>query len=191
MSSAKSQLRKAVASRKTKETEIRVEIDLDGNGAAAIETGIGFFDHLLENLVAFSRFDLRLRAKGDLEVDAHHTVEDTGIVLGEALRQALGGREQIGRLGHCSIPFDETLVCVSLDISGRPYFHFSCPKSLTFEAVDFLRAFAHHAMITLSVEVRRGENDHHIIEAIFKGLGDSLRQAVRRDPRIEGVLSTK
>jgi len=191
MSSPKNGPRRAEASGKTKETEITVEMNLDGNGRADIETGIAFFNHVLKNLAVFSLFDLRLRAKGDLEVDTHHTVEDTGIILGEAFRQALGGREQIGRLGHCFIPFDETLVRVSLDVSGRPYFHFSCPKSLAFEAVDFLRAFAHHSMITLSVDVIRGENEHHIIEAIFKGLGYSLRQAVQRDPRIQGVLSSK
>lgn len=191
MSSAKNEQRKAEAFRKTKETEIRTDLNLDGNGKANIETGIPFFDHLLKNFTTFSLFNLNLKAAGDLEVDAHHTVEDTGIALGEAFRLALGEREQICRLGFCYVPFDETLVRVSLDISGRPSFHFSCPKSLAFEAVDFLRAFAHHSMVTLSVEVIRGENNHHIAEAIFKGLGYSLRQATRIDPRIEGVPSTK
>jgi len=191
MNSATNQERKAKFFRKTKETEVKVEVNLDGNGSADIRTGVPFFDHLLKNFVMFSLFSLSVKAKGDLEVDTHHTLEDTGMVLGEAFRQALGEKRQIGRLGFCYIPFDETLVRISLDISGRPYFYFSSPKSLAFEAVEFMRAFAHHSLITLNVEVLRGENEHHIIEGIFKGLGYALRQAIQKDPRIKGVASIK
>jgi len=191
MNYAKNKQRKAEAFRKTKETEISVELNLDGKGNADVKTGIPFFDHLLENFAVFSLFNLNLRAKGDLEVDAHHTIEDTGLVLGDAFRLALRSRDQIGRFGFCYVPFEETLARISLDVSGRPYFYFSCPKSLAFEAADFLRAFTHQALITLHVEVVRGESDHHIIEAIFKGLGHSLRQATRIEPGIEGILSTK
>jgi len=191
MNSEESRNRTAEFSRETNETEARVKINLDGKGKSEIDTGIGFFNHLLENFAVFALFDLTIQVKGDLEVNSHHTIEDSGIALGKALRKALGNGEKIARLGFCFVPLDETLVRVCLDISGRPYLDFTSPKKLAFEAVDFLRGFVNHSLITLSVEVTKGENEHHICEAIFKGLGYSLRQALAIEPRIEGVLSAK
>jgi imidazoleglycerol-phosphate dehydratase len=185
-------------SRKTRETEIRVELGLDGTGAAAVATGIPFFDHLL---VAFSRhglFDLRVQATGDLEVDQHHTVEDVGIVLGQALREAAGDGSGLVRFGSSRIPMADALVQVDLDLSNRPYLVYRVELRRDwvgqFDAAlveDFLYALSMNGGIDLHVQSIYGHNVHHMVEAIFKGLGRALDQATRIDPRISGPLSTK
>lgn len=191
--------RTAAVERVTAETRVTVELTLDGIGRAAVETGVPFFDHLLTALVRHAGFDLVLRAAGDLKVDPHHTVEDAGIVLGQAFRQALGSGEGIARYASIHLPMDEALVLVALDVSGRPFLQFgvafptdrvgSFPVDLVEEA---LRAFATHAAVTLHVDLVRGRNAHHITEAVFKGLGVVLGRAaavVGRDvPSTKGVL---
>ncbi len=176
---------------RTKETEIEVEINLDGNGKADIETGNGFFNHLLENMAVFSCFDLYLRAKEIKKIDFHHVIEDTGIALGEALRMAISDRKGIERIGFCCIPMDDALIRIALDISGRASFFYNSPIKLSFEIWEFLRALTSHAFITLHVDILKGENEHHIHEAIFKGLGLCLRKALTRNKLIKGVLSSK
>ena len=176
---------------KTKETQVKVKINLDGNGFSNVKTGIGIFDHLLKNFSKFSLFDLTISVNGDLEVGEHHTIEDTGIALGEAIKIAIGNKEKINRIGFCYIPLDDTLVRVCIDVSGRAFLDFHMNKNLKFETIEFLRAFSNHSMITLHVDVLKGENEHHINEAIFKALGYSLRKAVKEEKRIKGVLSTK
>ncbi len=191
-------MRKASASRDTAETKIFAEINLDGDGCARIETGIGFFDHMLALLARHGLFELTLKADGDADVDCHHTVEDTGIVLGQAFLKALGDKKGIRRYGTFFLPMDETLAMVSLDISGRPFLVFDAaipPVRLgdfeTETVEEFFRAFAFAAGITLHAKVLYGKNAHHQIEALFKALGRALREAVAIDPRELGIPSTK
>ena len=188
-------MRIATITRNTRETDITATLCLDGSGQTDIRTGIGFFDHMLTALAVHASFDLTLRAEGDLDVDAHHTVEDTGIVLGEVLKKALGSAP-VERYGSFYIPMDEALGFASLDISGRPFLHWDCelasPMIGSFDtqtAEEFFRAFAMHAGITLHLQVPYGKNDHHKLEALFKALGHALQAAVK--PRDGAVLSTK
>jgi imidazoleglycerol-phosphate dehydratase len=190
--------RRANRSRKTAETAIDLEIDLDGGGDSTISTGIGFFDHMLTLFARHGLFDLQLTAVGDLEVDAHHTVEDTGIALGEALREALGTKEGISRYGHVYLPMDETLTRVVVDLSNRPPLEFRAAENtpsapnLPFSLVEeFCRALASNLRANIHVEVLYGRDGHHIAESIFKGLARALRQAVAIDPRVRGIPSTK
>jgi imidazoleglycerol-phosphate dehydratase len=191
--------RKAKVERKTKETSIEVELDLDGKGSGSLNTGIPFLDHMLDHLSKHSLIDINLKATGDLEIDGHHTTEDVGLCLGQALDEALGEKRGITRYGYASIPMNEALVDVSLDISGRPFCVYDSER-LTGKvgdfdaelAEEFLRAFINKAGLTVHITVRRGSNVHHIIEAMFKALARALGQAVRLDPRIEGSIpSTK
>lgn len=192
-------MRKTTAERKTKETEIRIELAIDGAGKYSINTGIPFLDHMLSLMCKHGLFDLKLKARGDLEVDDHHTVEDTGIVLGKAFKQALGDMKGITRYGQAFVPMDEALAGVNLDVSGRPYLVYKAelPKKSKLKdfdpdlVEDFLQAFSANSGITLHVNVLYGRNTHHIIEAVFKALGRALRQAVSIDPRVKGVPSTK
>jgi imidazoleglycerol-phosphate dehydratase len=192
-------MRKGTVERKTKETAIKVALDLDGTGAYKVATGIGFLDHMLEQLSRHSLIDLTVEAKGDLHIDFHHTTEDTGIAIGEAVAQALGERKGITRFGTAMIPMDETLSRVSLDVSNRPYLiwkvKFSKPKLGDMDSElfkEWFQAFAQAAGITLHVENIYGENNHHIIESCYKGLARALRQAVSVDSRQAGqVPSTK
>lgn len=189
----------ATVSRTTKETDITVEINLDGTGKTDIDTGVAFFDHMLDAFGRHGLFDLRVRAKGDLEVDAHHTVEDTGIVLGQALAQALGDKRGITRFGSSTLPMDETLVLAACDISGRGQLHYAVDVPLcmlgTFDtslAKEFFIALASNAGVTLHIRQLAGENAHHIIEAAFKACGRALRQACEFDARVGDALpSTK
>ncbi len=190
--------REASISRKTREPEIRVELRLDGEGEPQISTGIPFFDHLLVSLARHGLFDLRIQASGDLEVDQHHTVEDVGITLGQALRVAVGEASGLTRFGSARIPMADALLQVDLDLSARPYlvYRVSLPRDWVgqFDAAlveDFLYALCTHGGIDLHVELVYGHNVHHIVEGIFKGLGRALDQATRVDPRIRGPLSTK
>lgn len=177
--------RQATISRKTAETDIRLELDLDGKGEYAIDSGVPFLDHMLTLFAVHGFFNLRLDADGDTEVDDHHTVEDIGICLGQAFAGALGNKSGIRRYGSCHMPMDETLVRVVVDLSNRPYLHYSVPvadqKLGTFDtslAKEFARAFSLHAGATLHVELLHGENSHHIIEAVFKALGRAMNEAV-------------
>jgi len=192
-------MRKARIERKTKETQIAAEMKLDGTGTYTIKTPIPFFDHMLTLMCKHGLFDMKLVAKGDVEIDDHHTVEDTGIVLGKVLKEALGDMKGISRYGQASVPMDEALAQVSLDISGRQYlvYNVAFPKKSKLREFDpdliedFLQAFAGSAGLTLHVNVPYGRNTHHIIEAVFKALGRALKQAVTIDPRVKGVPSTK
>ncbi|ADH85057.1 imidazoleglycerol-phosphate dehydratase HisB [Desulfurivibrio alkaliphilus] len=184
--------------RRTGETDIDLTLVLDGRGRNKISTGVGFMDHMLTLLAVHGFFDLEITARGDTQVDDHHTVEDLGIALGQALQQALGGKEGIARYGAAAVPMDETLVRVTLDCSNRPYLHYGVEvpeqKVGNFDtslAKEFLRAFSLHGGLTLHVELAHGDNSHHIIEAIFKALGRALNQAVTVDPRLSGPLSSK
>ena len=190
--------RSASRHRETAETSVSVEIVLDGSGAGDIDTGIPFFDHMLVLLAKHSLFDLTVKARGDLAVDLHHTVEDTGIVLGGALATALGEKTGVRRYGWARIPMDETLAQVTIDLSGRPFLEFRGPSevdpigSFDFGLVEeFTRALAMSAAITLHVEVEYGKNNHHIAEAIFKALARALDMACQIDPRVTGVPSSK
>lgn len=191
--------RTAEISRTTKETDIKITIDLDGKGDYQIDTGIGFFDHMLSALSKHSGIDMNISCKGDLEVDAHHSVEDTGIVLGQAFAKAIGDKVGIRRYGSASIPMDEALGTCSLDISGRPFLVFDCEFADEFCGTmdtqlfeEFFRGFAFNAGITLHIACPYGSNDHHKAEAMFKALARALRQATEIDPRFEGmVVSTK
>jgi imidazoleglycerol-phosphate dehydratase len=190
--------REASISRKTRETDITVELRLDGKGEAAIETGIPFFDHLLDSFTRHGLFDLRVRAKGDLHVDQHHTVEDVGIVMGQAVRKAVGDGAGLRRFGSARIPMADARILVDLDLSNRAYlvYRVELPRDWVadFDAAlveDFLYAFCMNAGIDLHVERSYGHNVHHIIEGIFKGLGRALDEATTRDPRVRGALSTK
>jgi imidazoleglycerol-phosphate dehydratase len=190
--------RTASIDRKTNETDIQLELDLDGSGNADVDTGVGFFDHMLTLFAKHGAFDLKVRAKGDLHVDAHHTVEDVGICLGQAIRQALGDKAGIRRYGHFTLPMEETLVTVALDLSGRYYLVFQAPipaaKIGDFDSElveDFWQAVAANALCNLHVVLHHGRNSHHIAEAIFKCAARGLRMAVEHDPRITGVPSTK
>ena len=200
MAKAKAQQgRTASVERKTRETRIRATIDLDGTGAYEVTTGIGFLDHMLEQLSRHSLCDISLKAKGDLHIDFHHTTEDTGYVIGEAVAKALGDRAGIQRYGSAMIPMDETLTRVALDCSNRPYLvwkvTFSRPKLGEMDTElfkEWFQAFAQSAGVTLHVENVYGENNHHIVESCFKGLARALRQAVEIDPRRAGAVpSTK
>ena len=184
--------------RKTKETDIEVELNLDGEGRYAVSTGLPFFDHMLESFAKHALFDLELRARGDLEVDSHHTVEDVGITLGQAVREALGEAVGIRRYGSQVLPMAESKLEVSLDVSNRPYLVYRVPLANdrigSFDATlieDFLYAFSQNAGLDLHVELRYGKSPHHIVEAIFKGLARALRVAVERDPRVKGLPSVK
>lgn len=191
--------RRASVDRSTKETQIAVELNLDGTGGAELAIGVPFLEHMLDQVARHGMFDLAVKAKGDLEIDAHHTVEDVGISLGQAFRQALGDKRGIRRYGHAYVPLDEALSRVVLDFSGRPGldYHVEYPRARVGEFdIDLLReffqGFVNHAMVTLHVDNIRGRNTHHIAETIFKAFGRSLRVAVERDPRMEGILpSTK
>ena len=190
--------REGSVSRKTRETDISVEIRLDGSGSCEVQTGIPFFDHLLHSFTRHGLFDLRLRAVGDLEVDQHHAVEDVGITLGQAVRVACGDGSGLTRFGSSRVPMADALLRVDLDVSNRAYlvYRVDLPRDWVgqFDAAlveDFLYAFSMNAGIDLHVNLEYGHNVHHIVEGIFKGLGRALDQATRIDPRIEGPLSTK
>ncbi len=190
--------RTAKAVRATNETDIGLSVDLDGTGVADVETGIGFFDHMLAALARHALVDLTVRAKGDLEVDDHHTVEDTGIVLGQALREALGDKRGIRRFGSVMVPLDEALVMAAVDISGRGELYWDVPigpaKVGTFDTElghEFFAGLAREAGITLHLRLVCGSNAHHILEAAFKAAARALREAVEPDPRVDGVPSTK
>ncbi len=190
--------RKAEVRRKTKETEILLRIDLDGSGKHSIQTGVPFFDHMLSLLSYHSRIDLAIQAKGDIGVDAHHTVEDVGICLGDGIRQALGASRGIQRYGMGLIPMDETLAFVALDLSMRPclVYHMKLKRSRigTFDlelVEEFLRALANHAKMTLHINLLYGRNSHHMVESVFKGLGMALREAVSLNERVTDVPSSK
>ncbi len=191
-------MRTAKIARKTSETDITVTLVLDGSGKASIATGIGFFDHMLDHVARHGLLDLELRATGDLHVDQHHTVEDVGICFGEALRKALGDKAGIRRYGSATVPMDEALASVALDISGRAFLTYSNPLShrrageFLLDLIPvFLQALADHAGITLHASVEAAENPHHAAEAVFKALGRAIRAAVEVDPRVKGVPSTK
>lgn len=190
--------RVASITRKTKETDITMELNLDGSGKSQIETGIGFFNHMLESFARHGFFDLQLVVKGDLYVDAHHTVEDTGIVLGQAIKNALGEKEGIKRYGSFLLPMDEALVLCAIDLSGRPYLsydlNFSVDKVgyLDTELVkEFFYALSYSAGMNLHIKLLNGGNNHHVVEAAFKSFAKALDEACTMDPRIQGVLSTK
>jgi imidazoleglycerol-phosphate dehydratase len=190
--------RRAELARKTRETDIQLELTLDGTGQYEVSTGIAFFDHMLESFAKHGAFDLRLRAKGDLAVDLHHTVEDVGIALGVAVRQALGDARGIRRYGFFVLPMAESRVDVSLDVSNRPYLVYRVELandrigSFDVSLVeDFLHAFAQNAGLDLHVELRYGRSPHHVVEAIFKGFARALRAAVELDPRVSDVPSVK
>jgi imidazoleglycerol-phosphate dehydratase len=191
--------RQARVERKTRETEVALQLNLDGTGASKVQTPIPFFSHMLEAWSRHGLMDLAVEASGDVEVDIHHTVEDVGIVLGQALRRALGDKRGVVRYGTAFVPMDEALVQASVDLSGRPFLVFNVPVARTrvsnFDLdmlQEFFRAFAFNAEITLHVTMHYGHNLHHIAEAVFKAVGRSLAEATRLDPRIAGVLpSTK
>lgn len=190
--------RNTVVNRKTKETDINMEFSLDGSGKAQIETGIGFFNHMLESFTRHGFFDMKLAVTGDLYVDSHHTVEDTGIVLGQAIKAALGDKEGIKRYGSFILPMDETLVLCAIDLSGRPFLvydlEFSADKVGYMETElvkEFFYAISYSAGMNLHIKLLNGGNNHHIIEATFKAFAKALDQACSYDERIQGVLSTK
>ncbi len=191
-------MRNGKTERKTKETEINVEISPDGEGKCAVDTGIGFLDHMLELFSRQGMFDLQATAKGDLQVDGHHTVEDLGLVIGQALDKALGDRSGISRYGFFLLPMDEALAQVAIDLGGRPYLQFDAEfarekvgELSTELAYDFFEAFARGARANVSIRLISGRNEHHKIEAIFKAFGRALRMACEKDPRQKGVPSTK
>lgn len=190
--------RTANIERNTRETQIRLELNLDGSGAGKWQTGVGFLDHMLELFARHGALDLTVEAQGDLQVDQHHTVEDVGICLGLAVKQALGDKTGIRRYGHFTLPMEETLCTTAIDLSGRYYLAFQAafasPKIGDFDTElveDFFQAFAANALCNLHVQVHYGRNSHHIAEAIFKSAARALRQAVEIDPRMTGVPSTK
>ncbi|MCR4690177.1 MAG: imidazoleglycerol-phosphate dehydratase HisB [Lachnospiraceae bacterium] len=190
--------RSATISRKTKETDIQVTIDLDGTGKADVDTGIGFFDHMLEGFAKHGFFDLTVKAKGDLQVDGHHTVEDVGIVMGQAIAKAAGDKKGIARYGYFILPMDDALMLCSLDLCGRFYLGYDCEMATDrvgeFEtqlAREFFYALADNASMNLHIRMLAGINDHHKIEAMFKAFAKALDSATSFDPRIDGLLSTK
>lgn len=190
--------RVATTARKTKETEIQIRIDLDGSGQYSIATGIPFFDHMLESFARHGLFDLEIKAQGDVEVDLHHTVEDVGIALGQAFREALGSAVGIRRFGSCLLPMAESKVEVAVDVSNRPYLVYKLPLNNTrigsFDATlteDFMYAFSQSAGLDLHIEKRYGKSPHHCVEAAFKGVARSLRDAVAIDPRETGLPTVK
>lgn len=190
--------REAVVNRTTKETDISVKLLIDGSGKSQIHTGIGFFDHMLEGFAKHGFFDLEVNAEGDLVVDCHHTIEDVGIVLGDAIKQAIGDKEGIRRYGSCILPMDETLVLCAIDLSGRPYLVFD--DEFTTDRVgymdtemvkEFFYAISYRTGMNLHIKVLSGSNNHHIIEAMFKAFARALDEACGMDERINGILSTK
>ena len=196
--------RQATIDRRTTETQIALELTVDGQGHSQIDTGLPFFDHMLTLFARHGLLDLAVRAKGDLQVDSHHTVEDVGIALGQAFSRALGDKLGISRYGHSYVPMDETLARVVIDFSGRPYLEYRLPaaigpaaallagKNFSLQLVEeFLRGFAVHAGVNLHVEILYGRDAHHFAEAVFKGLAKAVDQACRIDPRVTGVPSTK
>jgi imidazoleglycerol-phosphate dehydratase len=190
--------RSAAVNRKTKETEISLELSLDGSGISQIETGIGFFNHMLESFTKHGFFDMKLAVKGDLYVDSHHTVEDTGIVLGQAIKNSLGDKQGIKRYGSFLLPMDETLVLCAIDLSGRPYLSYDLPFTMdklgymdTELFKEFFYAVSYSAGMNLHIKMISGNNNHHIIEAAFKAFAKALDEASSYDQRIQGVLSTK
>ncbi len=190
--------RKASIERITRETQIKLSLNIDGKGEAKVYTSVPFLDHMLDLFTRHGLFDLQVEAKGDIDIDFHHTVEDIGIVLGTAFREALGDKKGIRRYGQASVPMDETLASVTIDLSGRPYMVYNArlPKVKIGEfdvelAREFFQAFANNAGANLHVNVMYGDNVHHILEACFKGMARALDQATQVDPRIEGVMSTK
>lgn len=193
------QPRRASINRATKETSIELELDLDGTGLNEISTGVGFFDHMLNQLAKHGLFDLKVITKGDLWIDTHHTVEDTAIALGQAFNEALGDRRGVRRFADVAVPLDEALARVAVDLSGRPYLEFSQPGGLAPTIGDYdttltehiWESLTTHAKICLHVDVVRGRNAHHVAEAQFKAVARALRDAVRLDPRETGVPSTK
>jgi imidazoleglycerol-phosphate dehydratase len=190
--------RTAKTERKTKETEITAELELDGGGAAEIQTGIPFFNHMLEIFTRHGLFDIKIQAKGDIEIDYHHTVEDVGLTLGQAFKEALGDKQGISRFGEATVPLDEALAQVVVDLSGRPYLAYNV-KIRTGRVGDFdtdlphefFQALVNQLGMNLHMNVTQGENPHHIIEACFKALARAMGKATRMDERIKGVLSTK
>ena len=193
------QSRVAEVRRDTLETRIRVRLDLDGSGRSQLATGIGFFDHMLDQVARHGLFDLEVEAQGDLHIDGHHTVEDVGITLGQAFSRALGDKKGLRRYGHAYVPLDEALSRVVIDLSGRPGLDFNVPFTAgmigTFDtqlAHEFFQGFVNHALVTLHVDALKGENAHHQAETVFKAFGRALRMAVEHDPRSAGQLpSTK
>ncbi|MBQ8159556.1 MAG: imidazoleglycerol-phosphate dehydratase HisB [Clostridia bacterium] len=190
--------RRASGERESRETNIHLDVNLDGHGKTELHSGIGFFDHMLDAMCRFAQMDLNLVCRGDLDVDGHHTVEDCGMVLGQALRTAFGTREGIRRAASAFMPMDDALAFAALDISGRPYLAFEgtflgerCGEMDTQLCEEFFRALCVHAGLTLHLRILYGKNDHHKMEALFKAFGMALRDAVQVDGRIEGVLSTK
>ncbi|WP_425049658.1 imidazoleglycerol-phosphate dehydratase HisB [Psychromarinibacter sp. S121] len=192
-------MRTAEIVRKTAETDIAVSIDLDGTGSYEMDTGVGFFDHMLDQLSRHSLIDMKVRCQGDLHIDDHHSVEDTGIALGQALAKALGDKKGIRRYGSCLLPMDDALVRAALDLSGRPYLvwnvDIAAQKIGTFDTElvrEFFQAFSTHGGITLHVDALHGFNAHHIVEAAFKAVARALREAVETDPRkSDAIPSTK
>jgi imidazoleglycerol-phosphate dehydratase len=190
--------RRGHSARKTRETDVTVTLSLDGTGRSQVATGIGFLDHMLTALATHGRFDLEVSCQGDLQVDAHHTVEDVGIGVGAALRQALGEKQGVVRFGHAYVPLDEALSRCVVDLSGRPWMHFDVtfPTERVGELPtelfhDFFWAVADHARLTLHLDTLRGRNSHHIAETLFKAFARALSMAVARDPRVSDVPSTK
>lgn len=191
-------MRVATVERKTKETDIKLTLNLDGTGVSKIDTGIGFFDHMLDGFTRHGLFDLELTCKGDLNVDCHHTIEDVGIVLGEAIKQAIGDKKSLVRYGSMMLPMDDALVLCAIDLSGRPYFSYNCEYSMpnvgdmdTEMVKDFFYSVSYASAMNLHIKQLDGTNNHHIAEATFKAFAKALDQATRVDSRIEGVLSTK
>ncbi len=191
-------MREAEVSRKTKETDIKIKLGLDGTGVSKVDTGIGFFDHMLSGFAKHGFMDLECSVKGDLNVDGHHTVEDTGIVLGQALKEAVGDKAGMVRYGSFILPMDDALVLCSVDFCGRPYFSYDlnvkeerCGEFETTLAREFFYAVSYSAGINLHLKQISGENGHHILEAAFKAFGKAVDAATQLDPRVQGVLSTK
>ena len=191
--------RKATIDRKTKETDIKISLNLDGTGVYSIKTSVPFMDHMLSAVARHGFFDLTIKAKGDIEIDDHHTVEDLGIAFGQALKKALGDSRGIRRYGDATVPMDETLAQVVMDLSGRPYlaYQVDLPKKYKLKdfdpglAEDFFQSVANHAGMNLHIRLHYGRDVHHMLEGIFKAFGRALDQATSLDPRIKGVLSTK
>ena len=188
----------AVVERKTKETDIKLTLNLDGTGVSKIDTGIGFFDHMLDGFTRHGLFDLELSCKGDLNVDCHHTSEDVGIVLGAAIKEAIGDKKSLKRYGSMMLPMDDALVLCAIDLSGRPYFSYNCEYSMpsigdmdTEMIRDFFYSVSYASAMNLHIKQLDGSNNHHIAEATFKAFAKALDQATMKDERIEGVLSTK
>ena len=193
-----SSARKGSVSRTTTETQIELEIDLDGTGKSDLQTGVGFFDHMLNHIARHGLFDLKVRASGDLHIDPHHTVEDIGICLGKALLEAVGEPRGLARYGHAVVPMDEALAEATIDFSGRPFLKFRADLPIggagAFDAElaeEFFRAVAVNSRMTVHLELRYGRNLHHCLEGLFKAFGRALRVALQKDPRIQDVPSTK